>query len=72
MPMANPAANPEPDAPRHLPGTLVAVLLPLPLGGAYDYRVPEGLTLADGDFVSVPLGRREPGCCWPSSQHRRC
>ena len=63
--MANPAANPEPDAPRHLPGARAAGLLPLPLAGAYDYRVPEGLTLADGDFVAVPLGRREAtGVVW--------
>ncbi len=63
--MANPAANPEPDVPRHLPGTRTAVLLPLPLAGAYDYRVPEDLTLADGDFVAVPLGRREAtGVVW--------
>ena len=43
----------------------VAVLLPLPLAGAYDYRVPEGLDLAPGDFVSVPLGARERiGVVW--------
>ena len=36
----------------------LAVLLPLPLAGAYDYGVPEGLELAPGDFVQVPLGRR--------------
>ena len=32
------------------------VMLPLPLGGAYDYRVPDGLGLAPGDFVAVPFG----------------
>jgi len=37
----------------------VRVLLPLPLGEPYDYRVPEGLTLSAGDYVLVPLGRRE-------------
>ena len=37
-------------------GDRVAVLLPRPLAGAYDYRVPDGLTLAPGDFVRVPLG----------------
>ena len=36
----------------------LAVLLPLPLAGAYDYGVPEGLELAPGDFVQVPLGSR--------------
>lgn len=47
------------------PGRQVAVLLPLPLTGPYDYRVPDGLTLAAGDFVRVPLGRRqEVGVVW--------
>jgi len=37
----------------------------LPLGGAYDYRVPDGLTLTDGDFVAIPLGSREAtGVVW--------
>ena len=43
----------------------VAVLLPLPLTGAYDYSVPTGMTLTPGDFVAVPLGRREVvGVVW--------
>ena len=42
-----------------------SVLLPLPLAGAYDYRVPPDLTLEAGDFVVVPLGRRETvGVVW--------
>ena len=45
--------------------TRVRVLLPLPLVGAYDYRVPEELALAPGDFVRVPLGKRsEIGVVW--------
>jgi primosomal protein N' (replication factor Y) len=36
----------------------VSVLIPLALFTAYDYGVPEGLALAPGDFVAVPLGRR--------------
>lgn len=36
-----------------------AVLLPLPLAGAYDYLVPEGLELEPGSVVTVPLGQRE-------------
>jgi primosomal protein N' (replication factor Y) len=45
--------------------TRVSVLLPLPLAGAYDYRVPEDLTVAPGDFVIVPLGQRLlPGVVW--------
>ncbi|MGQ9366900.1 primosomal protein N' [Azospirillum sp. ST 5-10] len=43
----------------------VAVLLPLPLREAYDYRVPPGLELAAGDYVEVPLGpRRMIGVVW--------
>ena len=48
----------------------VSVLIPLALFTAYDYAIPEGLvpdgqTLAPGDFVSVPLGRRSVmGVVW--------
>ena len=44
--------------PFFLPGNRIAVLLPLPLAGAYDYLTGD-LTLAPGDFVTVPLGHRE-------------
>ncbi|HLW27087.1 MAG TPA: hypothetical protein VKY54_05100, partial [Kiloniellales bacterium] len=36
----------------------VKVLLPLPLDALYDYQVPAGMTLAPGDLVEVPLGKR--------------
>jgi len=43
----------------------VRVLLPLPLGDAYDYSMPDGLDVATGQFVIVPLGKREtPGVVW--------
>lgn len=43
----------------------MGVLLPLPLSGAYDYLVPEGMDLAAGDFVEVPLGSRSVlGVVW--------
>ncbi len=43
----------------------VAVLLPYPVDKAYDYIVPEGLCVAPGDFVCVPLGNREiAGVVW--------
>ena len=43
----------------------ISVLLPLPLGGAYDYAVPDDLSVAPGDFVRVPLGnRRMVGVVW--------
>ncbi len=42
-----------------------AVLLPLPLSGAYDYLVPEGLEVQEGSVVRVPLGGREVlGVVW--------
>jgi primosomal protein N' (replication factor Y) (superfamily II helicase) len=37
---------------------LVDVLLPLAIDGPYSYRVPEGMNLAAGDYVQVPLGPR--------------
>jgi primosomal protein N' (replication factor Y) len=43
----------------------VQVLLPLPLEGAYDYRVPEDVDIEPGAFVSVPFGRRDAvGVVW--------
>ncbi len=48
----------------------VSVLLPLPLAGAYDYRVPSDLSVAVGDFVSVPLGKRDlKGVVWGVGSH---
>ncbi|MFZ3360232.1 MAG: primosomal protein N', partial [Xanthobacteraceae bacterium] len=37
---------------------VVDVLVPVALDRAYSYRVPEALSLAPGDIVSVPLGAR--------------
>ena len=37
----------------------VSVLLPIPAERPYSYAVPEGLHLAPGDFVQVPLGPRK-------------
>jgi primosomal protein N' (replication factor Y) len=43
----------------------VQVLLPLPLPGAFDYRVPPELEIEPGSFVSVPFGKREAiGVVW--------
>nr|WP_092615264.1 primosomal protein N' [Roseospirillum parvum] len=47
------------------PGSRVAVLLPLPLAGAYDYVVGPDQPLAPGQVVEVPLGRRRlAGVVW--------
>lgn len=43
----------------------VAVLLPLPFPGPFDYRVPDELNPTPGEVVLVPLGRREViGVIW--------
>ena len=43
----------------------IKVLLPLPLADAYDYRVPAEMHLVPGQFVVVPLGKRElVGVVW--------
>ena len=46
-------------------GARVQVLAPFPVGRAYDYRLPEGMTAAPGDYVRVPLGKKETaGVVW--------
>ena len=41
------------------------VLVPVAVDIAYSYKVPRGMTLAPGDFVTVPLGAREAtGVVW--------
>jgi len=72
--MPNPrasAAHPIPEivvndpAPPVAAGARVSVLLPLPLGRAYDYAVPADMTLEPGALVRVPLGGREAvGVVW--------
>jgi len=45
------------------------VLLPLALGQAYSYSIPEGMGLEEGSFVEVPLGTRQIlGCVWALRQ----
>ena len=38
---------------------VVDVLVPVALDQAYSYRVPDGMELAPGDVVAVPLGARD-------------
>jgi primosomal protein N' (replication factor Y) (superfamily II helicase) len=48
-----------------MPSRVVDILLPVALDQAYSYRVPDGMTLAPGDLVSVPLGARTAtGVVW--------
>ena len=45
--------------------TFVDVLVPVALDQAYSYRVPDGMRLAPGDLVGVPLGARQAlGVVW--------
>jgi primosomal protein N' (replication factor Y) (superfamily II helicase) len=47
------------------PERRLPVLLPYPLAGPFDYRVPSGLDPKPGDIVLVPLNRREEvGVVW--------
>jgi primosomal protein N' (replication factor Y) len=50
-------------------GAQASVLLPLPLEGAYDYRLPPGEPLAPGSFVEAPLGARAVlGVVWGEAE----
>jgi primosomal protein N' (replication factor Y) len=54
-----------PDSETSRVGARIRVLLPLPLSGAYDYRVDAETGVRPGDFVRVPLGRRHlVGVVW--------
>src|ERR1700742_2297753 len=60
----NPAAPPEIAA-----KPVVGVLLPLPLAGAYDYKLPSGGNAARGALVAAPLGNREVlGVVWGAAE----
>lgn len=48
----------------------VAVLLPMPFPGPFDYKLPPGLILHAGDIVTVPLGKRQAtGVVWDTTPH---
>lgn len=45
--------------------SIKSVLVPYPVDRAYDYTVPEGMDIAEGDYVIVPLGARNVvGVVW--------
>lgn len=51
------------------PKKVVGVLLPLPLAGAYDYKLPPGANAARGAIVAAPLGNREVlGVVWGKAE----
>ncbi|HEY2010993.1 MAG TPA: hypothetical protein VGH23_18530, partial [Rhizomicrobium sp.] len=48
---------------------VAGVLLPLPLAGAYDYKLPAGSNAARGALVAAPLGNREVlGVVWGAAE----
>jgi primosomal protein N' (replication factor Y) len=50
----------------------VDVLVPVAVDSPYTYRIPDGVALAPGDIVAVPLGtRRTVGCVWPAGRARK-
>jgi len=56
-------------APQILEKPVVGVLLPLPLAGAYDYKLPAGSNASRGGLVSAPLGNREVlGVVWGAAE----
>jgi primosomal protein N' (replication factor Y) len=60
--------NPAPP-PELLQKPVVGVLLPLPLAGAYDYKLPAGINATRGALVSAPLGNREVlGAVWGAAE----
>src|SRR5579884_2928194 len=64
----NPAPLPEILA-KPVAKNLVGVLLPLPLAGAYDYKLPAGLNAGRGALVAAPLGNREVlGVVWGAAE----
>ncbi len=60
--------NPE-VAPELAPLERAGILLPLPLAGAYDYKLPRGVNAARGLVVAAPLGNRETmGVIWGAAE----
>ncbi|MEI9990549.1 MAG: primosomal protein N' [Rhizomicrobium sp.] len=51
------------------PAPRAGVLLPLPLSGAYDYKLPRGTNVLRGLLVSAPLGpRAQMGVVWGAAE----
>src|SRR5471030_130951 len=57
--MRRPQPNPVPDAPAPQSARRAGVLLPRPLAGAYDYKLPSGVNAPRGALVTAPLGTSE-------------
>ena len=51
------------------PQERAGILLPLPLAGAYDYKLPRGVNAVRGSVVAAPLGNRETlGVVWGAAE----
>src|SRR5664279_6038366 len=51
------------------PAPRAGVLLPLPLSGAYDYKLPKETAVTRGMLVTAPLGPREQlGVVWGQAE----
>ena len=51
------------------PQERAGILLPLPLAGAYDYKLPRGVNAPRGTVVAAPLGNRESlGVVWGAAE----
>src|ERR1700685_1026685 len=51
------------------PSPRAGVLLPYPLRGPYDYKLPTGVEVARGLLVTAPLGPRETlGAVWGEAE----
>src|SRR5580704_11187612 len=62
-------ARMKPEAVSLAPQERAGVLLPLPLAGAYDYKLPRGVNAARGAVVAAPLGNRESlGVVWGAAE----
>lgn len=59
----------KPETPPLAPVECAGILLPLPLAGAYDYKLPRGVNAARGLVVAAPLGNRETmGVIWGAAE----
>ncbi|MDB5508466.1 MAG: primosomal protein [Hyphomicrobiales bacterium] len=54
-----------PEHPRAAGPSVADILAPVAVDTAYSYKIPAGMTLQPGDFVTIPLGTRETtGIVW--------
>jgi primosomal protein N' (replication factor Y) len=59
----------EEQGPQKAPENCRRVLVPYPVEKAYDYMIPDGMDVAPGDYVTVPLGGRDiPGVVWGAAE----